>query len=93
MAGGALSKIYNGLEVKCTKCPKVVSLSDLDRHEENCGKPKCWNEQICLNYENKQMKGLSKPCCSQKCELLLKILETNKNPTKIWKIVSDFKPS
>ncbi len=63
MSSGALKKIYNGLEIRCEKCSKVVSLCELDNHEKNCGKTRCWNEEICGSYEITEWKH-SKPCCS-----------------------------
>lgn len=41
MTAKALIKIYNDLDIKCDKCPKVVKLGDLVKHEKKCGLTKC----------------------------------------------------
>ena len=48
-------------------------MGDLSAHEEKCGRTQCFNTTICAGYENKKIKA-ERPVCSEKCELLLKLL-------------------
>jgi len=45
-------RMYNNLEIKCSNyenCKKKVTISELQKHEEICNKPKCLNFKICDN--------------------------------------------
>jgi hypothetical protein len=45
----ALLKLYFDLDIKCAnvKCGKTVKLGDLEKHEKDCSKVKCWNFANC----------------------------------------------
>lgn len=56
MTSKALIKIYNDLDIRCEKgCLKVIKLLDLPKHELNCGRPKCWNNEMCDGYANNEL--------------------------------------
>lgn len=69
MTSRALIKIYNDLDLKCQHCNKVVKLSDLPKHETNCRRAKCWNNDICSGYEEDK-KVFGNGNCSEHCQLL-----------------------
>ena len=73
MSARALINIYNDLDIKCPTCSKVVKMGDLSAHEEKCGRTQCFNTAVCGGFENKKIKS-DKPVCTEKCELLLKLL-------------------
>lgn len=50
MTSPALKRIYEGLDMKCPSCSRLVALSDIEKHKVQCGKPKCWNAEICNGY-------------------------------------------
>ncbi len=45
----ALLRLYSDLDIICSnpKCKKTVKLLDLDKHENDCMKVKCWNYENC----------------------------------------------
>ena len=48
----ALRRIYNDLDIKCkffNKWNQIVKLCDLDKHEQLCQLPKCFNFEQCNN--------------------------------------------
>lgn len=71
----ALLKVYKNLDIKCANsaCNKILKLSDLEKHESMCLRPKCWNFDVCEKPVSEAIKA-SKPCCSPLCELLLNIV-------------------
>ena len=51
MTSKALLNIYNDLDIKCEKgCNKLSKRIDLDQHEQSCGRPRCWNVDICDGF-------------------------------------------
>lgn len=70
MTSPALKRIYEGLDIKCANCSKLVSLGDIDNHKLKCGRPQCWNTDICKGYEDREY-GKS---CSSKCQILQQLL-------------------
>lgn len=49
VASRALLRLYYDLDIKCVnpKCNKTVKLLDLEKHEADCTKVKCWNYENC----------------------------------------------
>ena len=70
MTSPALKRIYEGLDMKCPSCSKLVALADIENHKNLCGKPKCWNSDVCSGYEDPSYAKN----CSEQCLLLQKLL-------------------
>lgn len=90
----ALKKVYENLEIKCInpKCNKICRLGDLDAHEAICLKVKCWNFEVCGKVENEGFQG-KKPCCSETCCELEKLVSNFGNVKEMYKIISNLKPA
>jgi hypothetical protein len=98
MTSKALIKIYNDLDIKCSFCSKVPKMSDIVKHELNCRKPKCWNNDICSGLEE-DMKTYGANNCSEQCQLLDHILyindllrKTGGNVKRMYEILSKYAP-
>ena len=47
-----LKRIYNDIDIKCkyySLCNKVVKISDLEAHEDDCQAPPCKSKYVCGN--------------------------------------------
>lgn len=91
MRSKTLLKIYNDLDVKCKydNCQRMMKLGDLKEHEAKCQKPKCWNFESCSGCDIPR-KERPYPCCSEICELLRRLIETHRDPDKMYKELKEF---
>jgi|JI6StandDraft_1071083.scaffolds.fasta_scaffold03819_4 hypothetical protein len=67
----ALYRVYNELDIRCCyfeKCNRTVKMCDLEGHENNCAKVKCFNYLVCEAdvAANKMFRGRY---CSPECYL------------------------
>ena len=92
MTAKALIKIYQDLDLKCSKCPSVVKLGDLAKHEEKCGLIKCDYHEQCGGYQNKAINVKSGTVCSDKCSFLKSLLDTKGDHKSMFKLLSAYSP-
>jgi hypothetical protein len=72
-ASRVVKEIINSFRIECNYCPTVVRLSDIEKHEQKCGKVICDNP-LCNNHLRNQkyyevITSEGKLCvCNDMCE-------------------------
>jgi hypothetical protein len=70
MSSAALIRIYEALDLKCPTCSRIIMLGQFDNHKVDCGKPKCFNSDVCAGFEKPEFGK----CCSERCQVLQQLL-------------------